>query len=170
MTAKRKVRIHGGHKVPIDEEAYIKIIRHYYSGPHKVIVHFDNRQNCWGGHSYVARSKTHHLYISPKWCTFNKMKDEARDFKKLMVTCPLGRMNDRDIVARVIHSTLHELKHAMQCDNNPIRYAKCTDDKHPNMKNSSLAYEFSPLEAEAEGWSLLHINRALERYESWCNG
>ena len=169
MRTKRKVRIHGVHRVPIDERAFIKLIRYYYRGPHNMIVHFDNRHQGWGQHVYIARSKTHHLYISPKWCRFNQATDQNRDFKKLRLQAPLEFMNDRDTAARVIQTTLHELKHTMQCDNNPIRYAKCNDDKHPAMKNSNLKYEFSLLEAEAEGWSLMHINRALEWYESWID-
>ena len=170
MAAKRKVRIHGGHRTPINEATFVKIIRHYYRGPHNVIVHFDNRLSCWADHSYIARSKTHHIHISPKWCRFNKNESEDRDFDKLTIQGTLNPVSDSDMIARIIQTTLHELKHAMQCDNNPIRYAKCDDNKHPAMKNPSMSYEFSLLEAEAEGWSLMHINRALKRYEEWCNG
>jgi hypothetical protein len=107
--------------------------------------------------------------MSPKWCTYNAIKDEKRDFDKLTTANVIGRMNDKDITARVISTLLHELKHAMQCDSNPIRYAKCNDNLHPALKNSSLKYELSPLEAEAEGFALLNINKALERYENWCD-
>jgi hypothetical protein len=56
----------------------------------------------------------------------------------------------------------------MQCDVNPIRYAKCNDSRHPAMRNAGMSYEFSHLESEAEGWSLLNINRAIEKYKDWC--
>lgn len=167
MSKPRKIRIHGGHKVPIDEQAFTRLIRYYYSNDRNIIIHF-KEVGCWGTHHYVARSKTHHITISPKWCRHNKIT-ESRDFKSLDITGAMKKMNDHDTKCRVIHTMLHELKHAMQCDRNPIRYAKCSDDVHPAMKNGNLAYELSPLESEAEGWALMHFNKALEHYESWSN-
>lgn len=167
MARHRQITCKGIEQTPLELKAFKSLIRKYYKGTRDIEIVFTNRLNCWGEHQYVASRQTHIIKISPRWCRYNK-NDDRRDFRKCEVRGSLGRMNDFDTVSRCLHVALHEMKHAMQCDSNPYRYAKCNDDSHPNMKNASLKYELSPLETEAEGWALLNINKALEFYESKC--
>ena len=90
------------------------------------------------------------------------------DFEEQHSSVGLTELNEFDVTCRVIVTILHELKHATQCDKNPIRYAKCQDDRHPIIRNHRLKYKLSESESEAEGWALLNFGRALARYEKWC--
>lgn len=169
MARYRKVTIKNIHKLPIDKRAFCKLIRYYYKGCNNVQINFDNRISAWGMHRYESQTKTHEIVLSPLWCSFEQKTWTNKDFDGLTGTINLTMLNDFDTRCRVICTILHELKHAMQCDENPIRYAKCQDDRHPVITNAYLKYQLSFLEAEAEGWALLHFNRALYRYERWCN-
>ena len=103
------------------------------------------------------------------WCMFDQKTYSNNNFNKLTSLIDLAELNDFDTTCKIICTILHELKHAIQCDENPIRYAKCQDDRHPVIVNSYLKYKFSQLETEAEGWALLNLNRALKKYERWYN-
>ena len=168
MPHRRKIVVVGHRFVPIDKYAFIKLIRYYYKGPNNIRLHFDRRLNCWGEHWYSSRTKTHHIRISPKWCQYNYVGNSNRDFDNKTYNVGIGKLNDYDTVCRILQVTLHEIKHALQTDSNPIGHAKNPRDKHHRITNARLKYEFSLSEAEAEGWSLMHINKAIERYERWC--
>lgn len=170
MATHRKVTIKGVHKVPINEQAFKRLIRYYYKGPHNIEVNFDDRTAAWGKHTYCSTSRTHRIDISPKWCGHEQKGFQSLEFEELTANYELQQLSEYDTMCRIIQTVLHELKHAMQCDKNPIRYAKCADDRHPKITNTYLKYKLSMLETEAEGWSLLHVNRAIARYESWLNG
>lgn len=169
MTKRRKLTIKNIEKVPINERALRKFILHYYKGKNNIFINFDNRISAWGQHIYESTQRTHYITISPIWSMFEQKTWLNRKFDEGITEQDIIKLNDFDIMCRIICTILHELKHAMQCDRNPIRYAKCQDDKHPAIRNSHMKYKLSELEAEAEGWALLNFNRALWRYERWCN-
>ena len=166
MSNRGKINIFGLHSVPIAEIPYRKFLRKYYKGINNLTIRFDNRIKGWGEHYYDSETKTHHITISPKWCSHEYQL--TRDFTKKLCKGKLQKLESIDIIASILQTTLHELKHAEQCDRNPIRYTKCTDDEHPEIENNTLKYKFSLLESEAEGWSLMHIYKGLEQYEDWC--
>lgn len=170
MSKHRKVTIKNEHKIPIDYRALRKLVFYYYKGKNNIQVNFDNRMSCWGSQLYCSTTKTHFIAISPHWNTYHRLNAVSTyDWENLKKHDKLTELNKYDRTAKVIHTLLHELKHAMQCDTNPIRYAKCQDDEHPAMTNLCLRYEYSKLESEAEGWALLNLYKAIEQYEKWCD-
>lgn len=168
-TKRRKISIIGLDLVPLQKKAYLKFIRQYYKGSNNIQITFDNKLNCWGEHFYESSNKTHYIRISPLWSSHEEVTSSTRNFSTLRFTTTITKVCKKDTIARILQVTLHELKHAMQCDKNPIRYSRCNDNKHPGLKNNFLSYSFSLLESEAEGWSLMNIYQAIERYESWSN-
>ena len=169
MAKHRKVTIKGEHKVPIDCQALRKLILYYYKGKNNIELNFDDRIYAWANHCYDSSIKTHIITMSPKRCSYCRLDTLRYDYENLSIYQSLTLLNEYDMTYRIIASLLHELKHAMQCDANPIRYAKCQDDKHPVLKNPHLRYKYSVLETEAEGWALLNLHKAIERYEQWCD-
>jgi len=163
------VKVKGIKKVPVDENALIKLINYFYNGKRNLSIEFTNKIRCYGTHQYNSKNQTHFIQLSPQWCKFNRKSDEKRSFKKCTSSHILEEMNNFDCLCRIINSLLHEMKHAIQCDRNPIRYAKCEDTRHERITNESLAYELSPLESEAEGWALINFDKALKQYEKWVN-
>lgn len=162
----RRVVIHNIDLTPLESKAYKAIIRHYYKGPYNVTVRFDNRLSAWGEHCFDKTNKEHVIRISPTWCTYNK-KDEWRDFENKEAFAQLSKMNRHDIVCRILSTTIHELRHAKQCDDD-IKHYEEEANRHAEIKQASLSYEFSPFEVDAETWALKRFNKALEKYKRLC--
>lgn len=167
MGRRREVKIKGISKTPLNRRAYIKVIRHYYKGPYDIHIHFDPRLAEYGEHTFDNRKKIHFIRISPEVCKYGKSNTKW-DTNGKTVTASLVRMNKFDFVCRILSVTLHELVHATQCDRDIKEYWRLASDMHESIRQSFMRYELSPLESEAEGRALLNFNKALERYQEWC--
>jgi hypothetical protein len=162
----RRILVHNISKTPLDKQVFTKLIRHYYKGPYNITIKFDSRISGYGEHTFNTKRKIHIIRISPKICRLGR-GDTRWYFNSMETQSKLVRMNKYDTICRIIQVLLHELKHAEQCDRDIKQYWKANTNLHESIIQPRLKYELSPFEAEAEGWSLINFNKALERYENW---
>lgn len=168
MAKRRIVTIKGGELSPLNLRAFRRLLYHYYKGPNNLEVFFTTKDlKCWAEHEYDSRTKTHYITVSMPWCTHNRGQ-EAIDFEHFLTAGTLIKLKRNDSIWRIMQVVLHELMHAMQCDRNPHSYQQ-TAAENPDIISSRLKYEFADIEAEAEGWSYMVLNKAMERYKAWEN-
>lgn len=165
MVKRRTVTIKNIYKVPLEERPLRRLVYRFYKGPRDVLINFDNRITSWGQHWYNKTTKTHEISLSSIYCSHEKEQFMDWDFHRLTADTNLEILSNRDTASKLIFTLLHELKHAMQCDDIPSEYNNSAEAfENIYIQNKYLRYWLAPLEAEAEGWALLNFKKALDFY------
>lgn len=167
--SRRKINIVGIELGDVDERALRKLISYYYKSTRDLELKFyesgfknDNKLSLYGEHIYSKKYDKHIIKINLTRCSIiasyleHNVKNKTTKGKILF-------LKKKETIFRVIHTLLHEFKHAHQFDRDHRAYNN-SSGKNKHITNARLGYELCPFEAEAEGWALLHINKAIERY------